>query len=110
MVLVLLYNALIVWFRKREIAVLRAMGYKKREIRINLLGESLTISLLGFIIGLSAMLIYFWTQGFTFTNQVITPLTLLMSFGIVVGLSIPGLLIASVSFTRVNPILLFKAR
>ncbi|UJG43356.1 MAG: ABC transporter permease [Candidatus Heimdallarchaeum endolithica] len=110
MILVLLYNALIVWFRKREIAVLRAMGYKKREIRINLLGESLTISLLGFIIGLSAMLIYFWTQGLTFTNQVITPLTLLMSFGIVVGLSIPGLLISSVSFTRVNPILLFKAR
>ncbi|MHA1304194.1 MAG: ABC transporter permease [Candidatus Heimdallarchaeaceae archaeon] len=110
MILVLLYNALIVWFRKREIAVLRAMGYRKSEIRINLVGESLTISIIGFILGISTMLIYFWSQKMTFTNQVITPLTLLMSFGIVVVLSIPGLLISSISFTRVNPILLFKAR
>ena len=46
-VLTILYNFLIVWFRRREVAVLRAMGYKKNEIRINLLGESLTISLVG---------------------------------------------------------------
>ncbi len=108
--LVLLYNALIVWFRKREIAVLRAMGYSKGEIRINLVGESITISFIGFIVGISIMLIYFWTQNMTFTNQVITPFTILISFGIVVVLAIPGLLITSVSFTKVNPILLFKGR
>ena len=50
-ILTILYNFLIVWFRKREIAVLRAMGYKKGEIRINLVGESLTISFVGFVVG-----------------------------------------------------------
>lgn len=108
--LTILYNFLIVWFRRREIAVLRAMGYEKGEIRINLLGESLTISIVGYIIGILAILIYFWTQQMTFTNQLLNLWTLLISFGIVVGLTLPGLFLSSFSFVRVSPVILFKGR
>ncbi|MHA1667076.1 MAG: ABC transporter permease [Candidatus Heimdallarchaeaceae archaeon] len=108
--LTILYNFLIVWFRRREVAVLRAMGYEKGEIRINLIGESLTISFVGYITGILAIVIYFWTQGMTFTNQLLTWTTILISFSIVVILTIPGLLLSSLSFVRVSPVILFKAR
>jgi len=108
--LTILYNFLIVWFRRREVAVLRAMGYEKREVRINLLGESLTISFVGYLIGILAILIYFWIQQMAFSNYLLTWTTLLISFVIVVVLTIPGLLLSSLSFVRVSPVILFKAR
>lgn len=108
--LTILYNFLIVWFRRREVAVLRAMGYEKREIRINLLGESLTISFVGYLIGILAIVIYFWVQQMAFSNYLLTWTTLLISFVIVVVLTIPGLLLSSLSFVRVSPVILFKAR
>ncbi len=108
--LTILYNFLIVWFRRREVAVLRAMGYEKREIRINLLGESLTISFVGYLIGILAIIIYFWIQQMAFSNYLLTWPTLLISFVIVVVLTIPGLLLSSLSFVRVSPVILFKAR
>ena len=108
--LTILYNFLIVWFRRREVAVLRAMGYKKGEIRINLLGESLTISFVGYLIGILAILIYYWIQNMAFTNYLLTGTTILISFSIVVVLTIPGLLLSSLSFVRVSPVILFKAR
>jgi ABC-type antimicrobial peptide transport system permease subunit len=108
--LTILYNFLIVWFRRREVAVLRAMGYEKREIRVNLLGESLTISFVGYLIGILAIVIYFWVQQMAFSNYLLTWTTLLISFVIVVVLTIPGLLLSSLSFVRVSPVILFKAR
>lgn len=108
--LTILYNFLIVWFRRREVAVLRTMGYEKREIRINLLGESLTISFVGYLIGILAIVIYFWIQQMAFSNYLLTWTTLLISFVIVVVLTIPGLLLSSLSFVRVSPVILFKAR
>ncbi|MBY9001754.1 MAG: ABC transporter permease [Candidatus Heimdallarchaeota archaeon] len=108
--LTILYNFLIVWFRRREVAVLRAMGYEKGEIRINLMGESLTISFVGYLIGILAILIYFWIQQMAFNNYLLTWTTLLISFSIVVLLTIPGLLLSSLSFVRVSPVILFKAR
>ncbi|MHA1201681.1 MAG: ABC transporter permease [Candidatus Heimdallarchaeaceae archaeon] len=108
--LTILYNFLIVWFRRREVAVLRAMGYEKREIRINLLGESLTISFVGYLVGILAIVIYFWVQQMAFSNYLLTWTTLLISFVIVVVLTIPGLLLSSLSFVRVSPVILFKAR
>ncbi|MCK4895977.1 MAG: ABC transporter permease [Candidatus Heimdallarchaeota archaeon] len=108
--LTILYNFLIVWFRRREVAVLRAMGYEKGEIRINLLGESLTISFVGYLIGILAIIIYFWIQQMAFSNYLLTWTTLLISFVIVVVLTIPGLLLSSLSFVRVSPVILFKAR
>jgi len=108
--LTILYNFLIVWFRRREVAVLRAMGYEKREIRINLLGESLTISFVGYLIGIFAIVIYFLIQQMAFSNYLLTWTTLLISFVIVVVLTIPGLLLSSLSFVRVSPVILFKAR
>ena len=108
--LTILYNFLIVWFRRREVAVLRALGYEKGEIRINLLGESFTISLVGYIIGILSIIIYYAARGMTFTNQLLAWQTLLVSFSIVVLLTIPGLLLSSLSFVRVSPVILFKAR
>ncbi len=108
--LTVLYNFLIVWFRRREVAVLRAMGYEKGEIRINLLGESFTISFVGYILGILSIIIYYAARGMTFTNQLLAWQTLLVSFSIVVLLTIPGLLLSSLSFVRVSPVILFKAR
>ncbi len=109
-VLTILYNFLIVWFRKREIAILRAMGYKHTEIRISLLGEVLTISFFGYLTGVLGILIYYWFQGMTFMNETMSLMTLLISFCLVVIISIPGLLVASFSFNKVSPIMLFKGR
>jgi ABC-type antimicrobial peptide transport system permease subunit len=109
-VLTILYNFLIVWFRRREVAVLRAMGYRKNEIRINLMGESLTISFVGYLVGILAIVIGFWIQQMLTNNNLLTWSTLLISFVIVVVLTIPGLLLSSLSFVRVSPVILFKAR
>ncbi len=109
-ILTILYNFLLGWFRKREIAVLRAMGYEKGEIRINLLGESLTISMFGYLLGILAILVYFLLRGYTLANQLLTPTTLLLSFIIVVVISIPGMLISSFSINRVSTVILFKGR
>ncbi len=109
-VLTILYNFLIVWFRRREVAVLRAMGYKKNEIRINLLGESLTISFVGYLVGILAIVIGFWILQMLTNNSLLTWATLLVSFVVVVVLTIPGLLLSSLSFVRVSPVILFKAR
>ena len=109
-ILTILYNFLIVWFRKREVAVLRALGYEKGEIRINLIGESLTISFLGYTIGILGIIVYYLAQGMTFTNQLLSIWALLASFAIVVLISIPGLLLSSLSFVKVSPIILFKGR
>ena len=90
--------------------MLRALGYEKGEIRINLIGESLTISFLGYTIGILGIIVYYLAQGMTFTNQLLSIWALLTSFAIVVLISIPGLLLSSLSFVKVSPIILFKGR
>jgi len=109
-VLTILYNFLIVWFRKREIAILRALGYENGEIRINMLGESFTISFIGYIVGIASIIIYYAANGMTFSNQLLSIWAILASFGIVVLITIPGLLLSSFSFVRVSPIILFRGR
>ncbi len=103
------FNAMLmsVMERKREIAVLKALGWSDREVGIEVFTESLVISLIGGIIGMIggiAIAIYV-TQTSEFLKLSILPLTLLKSFTFAVLLGTFAGFYPAARAMRIDPII-----
>ncbi len=102
------FNAILmsVMERKREIAVLKALGWTDNEVGIEVFVESLIISFVGGIIGLLGgigVAIYV-TATSNFLDLDIVPLTLIKSYGFAVLLGIFGGLYPAIRAIQIDPI------
>lgn len=108
-----LYSYLITRFRRREVAVLKAMGYSKWNVRIVVLSEILVVAVTGFVIGLLVIQGYLWNPlnrtGSYFYMIMFSP-TALFSFIAVVISSIPGFFLITFRILSVRPIEIFRQK
>jgi len=106
-----LYSYLITRFRRREVAVLKAMGYSKWNVRTVVLTEILVVAVTGFIIGLLAiqLSIYLGRVGSWFYWIIMSP-TAFFSFLAVVISCVPGFIIITTRTLAVRPIELFRQK
>ncbi|MCK5473237.1 MAG: FtsX-like permease family protein, partial [Planctomycetes bacterium] len=75
--------------RTREIGIRRAIGARKWDIIIQFLSETLMLTLIGGIFGIAlGTLIPFLVTYFGDMPTVITPVSLILAFGISVGIGI----------------------
>jgi ABC-type antimicrobial peptide transport system permease subunit len=105
-----IYAYLMSRFRKDEIAVLKALGYSSRHIRIALLAEIMTISMLGFAIGTSIIQWYLLRITEASVLAVFDWTVIIATFVIVVIIDIPGTLFASRRMMKVTPLDVFRDR
>ncbi|MHA1166385.1 MAG: hypothetical protein ACTSP4_07270 [Candidatus Hodarchaeales archaeon] len=107
-----MYGFLISRFRTREIAILKAIGYTAGSVRIVLLGEIFTVSILGFI--LAAVLIQGGMYGnaaliqTVYVENLLFSTTALLSFVIIILSNLLGLVIISKRSVSVRPMELFR--
>ena len=108
-----LYSYLITRFRRREVAVLKAMGYSKWNVRIVVLSEILVVAVTGFIIGLVIIQGYLWNPlnrtGSYFYLIMLSP-TALFSFIAVVISCVPGFFLITFRILSVRPIEIFRQK
>jgi len=106
-----LYSYLITRFRRREVAVLKAMGYNKWSVRTVVLSEILVVAVTGFLIGLLAIqaFFYFSSPG-SYVYYIIFSPTALLSFLAVVLSSVPGFLLITTRILGVRPIEIFRQK
>jgi len=106
-----LYSYLITRFRRREVAVLKAMGYSKWDVRTVVLTEILVVAVTGFAIGLIGIQLsyYFAKQGAWFYLIMMSP-TAILSFIAVVLSCVPGFIIITTRTLSVRPIELFRQK
>ena len=108
-----LYSYLITRFRRREVAVLKAMGYGKWDVRIVVLAEILVVSISGFLIGLLAIQAYIWnpaTRDTAYFYLIMFSPTAFWSFVAVVMSCVPGLFIITFRTLSVRPIEIFRQK
>ncbi|MFX1254538.1 MAG: ABC transporter permease [Promethearchaeota archaeon] len=110
LVVATLYAYLISRFRRREIAILKALGYKANHVRMGLLAEILTVAGLGYAIAAGGI-VFVLTQLTTVVfEKGVQPLSLVVALGSVVLLTVPGMLLASRRVLSVRPIEIFRER
>ncbi|MFX0113366.1 MAG: FtsX-like permease family protein [Candidatus Hodarchaeota archaeon] len=108
-----LYAYLITRFRRREVAILKAIGFNARNVRITLLAEILTVAFLGFAAATVVIEGYIrWTASSEYIASLfIMPYTtILISWGVVVLTCVPGFLLISWRILSVRPIEIFRER
>lgn len=116
-----LYSYLITRFRRREVAVLKAMGYSSWHVRIVVLSEILVVALTGYFIGLAAIQGYLWlsspgTYFFQFVTIsvyfpfIIPSVTVVLSFLAVVISCFPGFFLITFRILAVRPIEIFRQK
>ena len=108
-----LYAYLITRFRRREVAILKAIGFNAKNVRITLLCEILTVAFLGFVAATLAI------EGYTHLTKTSTYIaslfimpytTLIISGSVIVLTCIPGFILISWRILSVRPIEIFKER
>ena len=106
-----LYSYLITRFRRREVAVLKAMGYSKWSVRTVVLSEILVVAVTGFLIGLIAIqaFFYFSSPG-SYVYWIMFSPTAVLSFLAVVLSSVPGFLLITTRILGVRPIEIFRQK
>ncbi len=106
-----MYSYLISRFRRMEVAILKAIGYQRKHVLTFLLGEIVSVSVLGFIIGLTLVQAWlaFNSESAYIPWILVSPLAG-MSFLAVVILSIPGFLLLSTRIFKVRPIEIFRQK
>jgi ABC-type antimicrobial peptide transport system permease subunit len=116
-----LYSYLITRFRRREVAVLKAMGYSNWDVRIVVLSEILVVALTGYFLGLVSIQAYLWltspgTYFFKFVTIsanfpfIIPSVTAILSFFAVVISSVPGFFLITFRILGVRPIEIFRQK
>lgn len=108
-----LYSYLITRFRRREVAVLKAMGYSKMNVRIVVLCEILVVAITGFIIGLIMIQGFLWNplaRQSAYVYYIIFSSTALLSFLAVVISCIPGFVLITARILSVRPIEIFRQK
>jgi ABC-type antimicrobial peptide transport system permease subunit len=101
-----LYSYLITRFRRREVAVLKAMGYSKWDVRIVVLCEILVVAITGFLIGIFAIQLYLWNplaRRSSYVYLIIFSPTAFLSFIAVVISCVPGFIIITTRILSVRP-------
>ena len=106
-----LYSYIITRFRRREVAVLKAMGYSKTDVRIVILSEILVVAITGFVLGLLAIQGYLvLTKQGSWVFNILLSQTAFLSFIAVVLATIPGFLLISYRILSVRPIEIFRQK
>ncbi len=106
-----LYSYLITRFRRREVAVLKAMGYSKWSVRIVVLSEILVVAVTGFVLGLLAIQGFIYlTRSSAYVYNIVFSSTALLSFLAVVLSSIPGFILITTRILGVRPIEIFRQK
>jgi len=105
-----LYAYLISRFRRREVAVLKALGYSNNNIRIVLLAEIITVTLLGFFIGLILLQLslVFTTTHTSYTPNLFARSSTWLAFAIVVISNVIAFLIISQRTSSIKTMELFR--
>ncbi|UCE14214.1 MAG: ABC transporter permease [Candidatus Heimdallarchaeota archaeon] len=108
-----LYSYLITRFRRREVAVLKAMGYSKMNVRIVVLSEILVVAITGFVIGLLVIQGFLWNplgRQSSYIYLIIMSPTAFLSFLAVVISCIPGFILITTRILAVRPIEIFRQK
>ena len=109
-----LYSYLITRFRRREVAVLKAMGYSKWDVRIVVLSEILVVAITGFAVGLALIQSYlFLTRTGSYVYWIINPFigtTAIFSFLAVVISCVPGFFLITARILGIRPIEIFRQK
>ena len=106
-----LYSYLITRFRRREVAVLKAMGYNKWSVRIVVLSEILVVAITGFVIGLAAIQAYlYFSSTSSYVYYIVFSPTALLSFLAVVLSCVPGFILITTRILGVRPIEIFRQK
>ena len=122
-----LYSYLITRFRRREVAVLKAMGYNSWDVRIVVLCEVLVVAITGYIIGVLLIQGFLWNplgrllgqQGgyyyqfinfSTYPPFIIPSTTVVLSLLAVVISCIPGFFLITIRILSVRPIEIFRQK
>jgi hypothetical protein len=106
-----LYSYIITRFRRREVAVLKAMGYNKWDVRIVVLSEILVVAITGYILGLIAIQSFlFLTKQGSWFFMIVFSQTALLSFLAVVLSTVPGFFLISFRILSVRPIEIFRQK
>ncbi|MDH5646895.1 MAG: ABC transporter permease, partial [Candidatus Heimdallarchaeota archaeon] len=104
----ILFAWIISRFRRREVAILKSMGYSNRHVRSTLIAEILTISFLGFVFGIGSTQSYlFYLSDFS-VGAILRWQAALWSFVIMVVITIPGMVLASLRVLRISPAEAFR--
>ncbi|MHA2156810.1 MAG: FtsX-like permease family protein, partial [Candidatus Hodarchaeales archaeon] len=106
-----LYSYLITRFRRREVAVLKAMGYSKWSVRIVVLSEILVVAVTGFTLGLfSIQMFIYLTRSSAYVYNIVISSTAILSFLAVVLSSVPGFILITTRILGVRPIEIFRQK
>ncbi|PWI47251.1 hypothetical protein CEE45_12710 [Candidatus Heimdallarchaeota archaeon B3_Heim] len=106
-----LYSYLITRFRRREVAVLKAMGYSKWSVRIVVLSEILVVAITGFAFGLLGIQAFLYlTRSSAYVFNIVFSSTALLSFLAVVLSSVPGFILITTRILGVRPIEIFRQK
>lgn len=104
----LMFSYLISRFRRREIAVLKALGYSNPSVRAALIGEIITTSSVGFVIGLgTAQGLIFFISDYSPTS-LLRGFSMLYSFLINVVIAVPGMFLISRRVLKISPAEAFR--
>ena len=106
-----LYSYLITRFRRREVAVLKAMGYSKWSVRIVVISEILVVAVTGFAIGLLGIQAFIYlTRTSAYVYNIVISSTALLSFLAVVISCVPGFILITTRILGVRPIEIFRQK
>lgn len=109
-ILSIFFSYLISRFRRREMAVLKTMGYSNSAVRATLFGEIATTAFFGFILGLvAAQGLLYYLSGFNY-SALLRLRSILGSFIINVVIILPGIFLVSIRILSVSPAEVFRDR
>ncbi len=97
-----LFTFLNVRWRKRTLAILRAVGWSGSDLGTLVISENLGSLILGFLIALFLLVSYRTLVGFIFIP--LGPLTVVLSFFVVLLSQVPGMKIAFSGVLKVKPV------
>lgn len=97
-----LFTFLNVRWRKRTLAILRAVGWSGSDLGTLVISENLGSLILGFLIAMLLLVSYRTLVGFIFIP--LGPLTVILSFVVVLLSQVPGMKIAFSGVLKVKPI------
>ena len=105
LILAFIYAFIIVRFKGRDIATLRAIGWRKRDVLAFSFGEFFLIIITGYILGLTGLWLYRLMIG---AFLYFTPYTYVVSMGLTLVSLIFGYLIVSRRVSGISPIKAFR--
>ncbi|MGQ4892875.1 MAG: ABC transporter permease [Candidatus Njordarchaeia archaeon] len=104
-VLAFIYAFIIVRFKGRDIATLRALGWRRRDVLAYSFGEFFLIIITGYILGVFLLWLYNLVMG---VNLIMSSETLGISFGITIIGLLFGYFIVSRRVSAISPIKAFR--